>query len=122
MRNYLACLFGSFFLCSIFAGCGSESESSKEAKSKSADAPSTISTPTDYVSGVVRAGEQAKGSVELVSLQKAIDSFQQEENRFPSSLEELIQKSYLKIIPHAPVGQQFEYDSEKGTLKLAPKK
>jgi hypothetical protein len=109
----------------FFTGiCGCSSKSKTDSNSAKTTASSTnesiVTAPVDYISEVIRTGEQTKGQIEVIALQKAIEAYQQEEGRFPSSLEELAEKSYVKEMPHAPVGKKFQYHAEKGTVTLIP--
>lgn len=108
----------------LVGGCGSETEQpSKPASTStpSAYTNSTVTAPVDYLAATMKAGQQVKGKVETIAIEKAIESFQQEEGRFPSSLDELVTKGSLKTMPSPPVGMQFEYDPQAGTIKLVPK-
>lgn len=79
-----------------------------------------MTAPVDYIAATIRAGEQAKGTVETATIQKAIDAFQEGEGRLPESLEEVAQKSYLNPMPKPPVGKKFTYDAATGKVQLAP--
>lgn len=112
----VALIFGAF-------GCGGESSPPPKAAPKvvaSTNAESVVTAPVDYIAGTIRAGENAKGTVEIATIQKAIDAFQAAEERFPESLDELKQKSYLPVLPKPPVGKKFQYDAASGKVELAP--
>ena len=107
------------------SGCGQKLEESvpnKTSQARPIHTNSIITAPVDYIATTIQTGEQAKGKLELIAIQKAIEFFQQEEGRNPSSLEEMLEKSYLRSIPKPPVKQMFSYDAEKGTVKLVPEK
>jgi hypothetical protein len=97
------------------SGCGPE-----QPESGSSDKQSIVTAPTDYVAGTVNAGQATKGKVEIIAIQRAIESYQQQEGSNPASLDELVQKSYLKILPHPPVGHKFDYDAAKATIAIIP--
>lgn len=103
-------------------GCGSKSENTPtNPSSQTTNKESFVTAPVDYMTSTIRVGERTKETIELVVIRKAIESFQQEEGRNPNSLEELIEKSYLKTLPTPPSGQQFQYDAKTGNIQLVPK-
>ena len=103
------------------AGCEQAPlESKPSAKPASTNEGSVATAPVDYISSVIRAGEHAKGTVEIATIQKAIDAFQEAEGRLPASLDEVVQKSYLNPMPRPPVGKKFAYDAASGKVQLAP--
>jgi hypothetical protein len=102
-------------------GCGGESAPPATKKTAaSTNEGSVVTAPVDYIAATIRAGENAKGTVEIVTLQKAIETFQTAEGRFPESLDELKQKSYLSVLPKPPVGKKFQYDAASGKVELVP--
>ena len=80
-----------------------------------------VTAPVDYIASSIKAGEHSKGVVEIVVITKAIESFQQEEGKFPQTLDELVEKSHLKVMPNPPAMKQFEYNPATGIVKLVPK-
>ncbi len=125
--------FGCLIACVALMGCGSQSEAPRPAKTEKPQAKpaqpsapsftngSIVTAPIDYIGATIHAGQKSKGTIELVTLRKAIESFQEEQQRFPQSIDELLEKSYIKIMPTPPYGQQFEYDAASGEIKLVPK-
>ncbi len=106
------------------AGCGPGGEASHPPSKVATAATHTgsiLTAPVDYVAGTVHAGTVVRERVDLIVLQKAIESFQQEEGRNPESLDELLQKSFLKVMPPLPPGQKFDYDAATGHVQLAPR-
>ncbi len=116
----------TLILVSLIAltSCGpstsTESKPAAKPSAASTNEGSLVTAPVDYVSSVIRAGEQAKGTVEIATIQKAIDAFQEAEGRLPASLDEVAQKSYLNPMPKPPVGKEFAYDAATGKVQLAP--
>jgi hypothetical protein len=107
------------------AGCGPVEKEAAHPPLKVAPAAtntgSALTAPVDYVAGTIRAGAMARERVDLIVLQKAIEAFQQEEGRNPGSLDELFQKSFVKVMPAPPPGQKFDYDAATGRVQLAPR-
>ncbi len=83
---------------------------------------SVLTAPVDYIDATMRAGENTKGTLALGAMKKAIESFQQLEERNPDTLDELVKTGYLKVMPSTPHGQEFEYNAATGEVKLVPKK
>jgi len=124
---------GCLIACVALMGCGSQSEAPRPAKTEKPQAKpsqpsaptftngSIVTAPVDYIGATIHAGQKSKGTIELVTFRKAIESFQEEQQRFPQSLDELLEKSYIKVMPTPPYGLQFEYDAASGEIKLVPK-
>jgi hypothetical protein len=98
----------------ILVGCGEQ----KESGSKPSSSDSVVDAPANYVQGAVNAGQTAKGTVELITIRKAIEQYQQQEGSNPPSLNDLLQKQYLKFLPPPPAGQQFDYNPADGSVQL----
>ena len=77
-----------------------------------------ITAPIDYLGAVAKAQKSAVKTVDTVSLNKAIELFNAQEERFPDDLNELVAKKYLQSVPAAPAGMKFEYDAKAGTVRI----
>lgn len=112
------------FLCPFFfsvilllTGCGEAPPSQKPA----APAPrSAVTAPVDYIATSIQTGENSRGKIEMIAVQKAIESYQQQEGHNPESLEELHQKQYLPSLPRPPAGHEFKYDAATGIFSIVP--
>ncbi|MFA5393272.1 MAG: hypothetical protein WC081_01390 [Candidatus Ratteibacteria bacterium] len=62
--------------------------------------------------------QRAKSFDVLLSLKHDITSFQTEQGRWPSSLQELVEKGYTKELPKPPEGMKFSYNSQNGSIRL----
>ena len=62
--------------------------------------------------------KRAKGFDSLLSLKHDITSFQVEQGRWPSALQELVEKGYTKELPQPPEGMSFVYDPQNGSIRL----
>ena len=62
--------------------------------------------------------KRAKSFDALLSLKHDITSFQTEQGRWPSSLQELVEKGYTKELPSPPEGMSFKYNSNNGSIRL----
>ena len=102
------------FASVLLIGCGEQAPLSKPSPSSD----SVVDAPMSYVQSAVNAGQTAKGTVELITLRKAIEQYQQQEGSNPSSLNELLEKHYLKFLPPPPAGQRFDYHPADGSVQL----
>ncbi len=55
--------------------------------------------------------------IRLSELEKAVRAFLQREKRYPSSLQELVQKGYIREIPKDPWGNGFYWDPQEKRVK-----
>ena len=66
----------------------------------------------------VRQAHELSGQANTGAIKNAIQNFRQAEERFPTSLEELVEKQLLEKIPDAPPGKKFVYHPEDGAVQL----
>lgn len=105
----------SFAALVVLAGCGEQKNSGSKSPPPS---DSVVDAPMNYVQGAVNAGQTAKGTLELITIRKAIEQYQQQEGSNPKSLNELLEKQYLKFLPPPPAGQKFDYHPADGSVQL----
>jgi hypothetical protein len=77
--------------------------------------------PEQYIRTTLGAGENAKATLGTIAIQKAIEMFQLQQGRFPSSLAELQKEGFLPQIPEAPVNKKFSYDPATGKVSVVDK-
>jgi hypothetical protein len=94
-------------------GCGKDDTASKPGENP-------LHAPADYVGALDKAQQTAIKTVDVASINQAIQTFEGTEGRPPQSLDELVSKKYLKSVPAPPRGMKFEYDAAKGTVKVVP--
>ena len=109
-----------FLAAGLFlAGCG---DSSKQPAPPSTNAPTSsgnpLTAPVDYLNSAVKAQQSAVKTVDVTSLNKALELFNVQEGRFPKDLNELVAKKYIPQIPTPPFGTKIEYDTNAGTVKV----
>ena len=97
----------------LIAGCSKN-------ETDSADAPgqNPLNAPADYLGGLNQAQKSATRTVDVASLTKAIDMFQAQEDRLPTSLNELVEKRYIPVIPEPPAGSKLNYDPQTGKVTI----
>ena len=101
-----------------FAGCGSKSD---EPPKSSTSGGNPVTAPVDYLGAVVKAKKSAEKTVEGAMLTQAVQMFQAQEGRFPTSLDELVAKQYLNRLPPPPYGMRFDYDPKTGKVSVVAK-
>jgi hypothetical protein len=103
----------------LLTGCGGGKEPAGTAETNAAAAEmSPLSAPTDYLKAIDKGQKSAEKTVDTAALNKAIQLFNIEEGRNPSTLQELVEKQYLPRIPEAPYGMKLQYDGVSGTVKI----
>jgi hypothetical protein len=113
--HILLCVCGVLSLA--LAGCGENSGKSGSATNTS-KGPTPLSAPADYVGAIGAAKNLAEKTVDLTTLNQAIQMFQADKGRFPKDLDELIQEKLIVQIPRAPYGKKIVYDAEKGKVSI----
>lgn len=106
----------SLLSTALLVGCGDSG--SKSTKATNETSSSVITAPVDYLGAIDKAQQQAIKTVDVASINKAIQNFQVSEDRLPKSLEELVQMKYLPKMPEAPRGKKIVYDANAGTVKI----
>jgi len=104
--------------CGLMCGCGKK----ESAQGKTTNAPAVgqnpIMAPVDYLGAVNQAQKYAVKQIDIAQIKQSVNSFQAAEERYPKSLEEMVQKGYLGKIPDAPRGMKLDYDPKTGEIKV----
>ena len=98
----------------VLTGCGDSSKPGTVANSVS----NTVNAPTEYLGTVLKAKQTAEKSIDTTAINSALNMFNQEEGRYPTDLNELVTKKYLRTLPPPPYGYKFSYDAAKGEVKV----
>jgi len=100
----------------LLAGCDDANEPAQRARSfPDGDAASVPAAP----SGPLGASPQKVAkTIDLAAINKTIENFYVQEGRFPKSLAELEDKSYVRALPSPPPGTKFDYDTNSGVVTL----
>ena len=100
------------------AGCSKQPDSSRTvATNTSGNAGNPFTAPVDYIGAVAKAKRVAERTVDVASVNQAIQLFNAQEDRFPQDLNELVSKRYLPSVPPAPQGMRWLYNPANGELK-----
>ena len=102
----------------VLAGCGDKSTNSTTTNTTSSSG-SPLTAPVDYLAAAAKAQQSAVKTVDVTSLDKAIQLFNVDQGRNPKDLNELVPK-YLKSIPAPPPGMKFDYNPTTGEVKVVP--
>jgi len=113
-------IFNSVFVpvavAGLLVGCGHKSGSSPQATN-------AVNVATNgfagYVKGLGEAQKTADKTIDVTSINKALQMFNVQEGRYPKDLQELV-PNYIAKIPDAPAGSKIVYDPNTGTVKVVP--
>ena len=104
----------SIVAAGLLAGCGGKSDSG-------AQGTNTVNVATNgfggYVKSLGEAQKTADKTIDVTSINKAIQLFNVQEGRNPKDLQELV-PGYMAKIPDAPYGSKIVYDQNSGTVKV----
>jgi uncharacterized lipoprotein YehR (DUF1307 family) len=107
----------SVVCCAALLGCGKKEEAKKvDIDNNSSGNP--LTAPVDYLGAVNKGRKTAIKQIDLAYVQNAINLFNAQEDRFPKSLDELVQKRYVGQVPALPPGQRLDYNPTTGQLKV----
>lgn len=93
----------------------------EEPEEKGRVGPSVLTAPADYVHASFQAGEKAKATLGLMTLNKAVTQYRALKGSNPPSLQALKEQDMLADIPPAPVGQKYQYNPRSGKVTLVAK-
>jgi hypothetical protein len=110
----------------LLVGCGEKSDNQAQPTNTQASAPTNTTTsggslltaPVDYLGAAAKAQQSAVKTVDVTSLNQAIQLFNVQEGRYPKSLDELVEQKYLGRLPTAPYGMKIVYDANSGQVKV----
>jgi len=102
----------------LLTGCGEKSGKPAPSTNAAASDGNPLNAPANYLGGLAKGQQSAVKTVDVASLNQAIQLFNVEEGRFPKDLNELVEKKYLPKIPAAPYGMRIVYDTNAGKVKV----
>jgi hypothetical protein len=77
-----------------------------------------VTAPVDYLGAVNKAKKFSVKQADLASVKQAIQLFKSEEERFPTSLKELVDKKYLPALPQPPYQMKYTYNPATGEANI----
>ncbi len=111
-------LFTASLLLTL-TGCKKADEANAARPTNQASASGNpITAPVDYLGAVAQAKKYSEKTINLVSVNNAIQQFNAMEERFPKDLNELIEKHYLQSVPAVPAGMRLGYKPQTGEVKI----
>ena len=102
----------------LLVGCGQSSDKPAQPTNGAASSSSPLSAPADYVGALGKAQQSAVKTVDVSSLNQAIQLFNVENGRNPKDLNELVETKFIPKIPDAPKGMKLQYDATAGKVKV----
>lgn len=103
-------------LLALLIGC-SKNDANQGARPDRSATGNPVTAPVDYLGAVAKAKKAAEKTVDLSSIQRSIQLFYAQEDRFPRNLDELVAERYIATVPPAPAGTQWAYNPQTGELK-----
>ncbi|HXU79642.1 MAG TPA: hypothetical protein VN794_23880 [Methylomirabilota bacterium] len=100
----------------VLAGCGDKSTNSTTTNTTSSSG-SPLTAPVDYLAAAAKAQQSAVKTVDVTSLDKAIQLFNVDQGRNPKDLNELVPK-YIPQMPVPPYGTKLVYDANAGKVTV----
>src|SRR5258705_2597680 len=92
----------------FFCACSKRESGTQSATN--ASNTSSSGNSADYFGAMTRAKKAADRTVGAAGVNQAIQMFQAEQGRNPTSLNELVTKKYLPSIPAPPTGMKYDYN------------
>ena len=111
-------LFIAAALGALLAGCGEKSDKPAASTNTVASDGNPLNAPGNYLGALAKGQQSAVKTVDVASINQAIQLFQVQEDRLPKDLNELVEKKYLPKIPEAPHGMKIVYDASAGKVKV----
>jgi hypothetical protein len=105
-------------LGALLAGCGEKSDQPAPSTNAATGDGNPLNAPANYLGGLAKGQQSAVKTVDVSSLNQAIQLFNVQEGRFPKDLNELVEKKYIPKIPEAPHGMKIVYDANAGSVKV----
>jgi len=101
----------------LMTGCGEKSKSTGQ-DTNAASSGNLLTAPVDYLGAAAKAQQSAVKTVDVASLNQAIQMFNVDKGRNPNDLNELVTEKYIPKIPAAPYGMKLEYNAASGKVSV----
>lgn len=102
----------------LLVGCSEKSDKTTQTTNAATSDGNPLNAPANYLGGLAKGQQSAVKTVDVSSLNQAIQLFNVQEGRFPKDLNELVENKYIPKIPDAPYGMKIVYDTNAGTVKV----
>lgn len=77
-----------------------------------------LNAPADYLGAMGKAKNLAQKTVDLTTLNRAVQMFYAAEDRMPKDLKELVTQGYLPKLPEVPQGTRLAFNPATGEVRL----
>ena len=77
-----------------------------------------LTAPVDYLAAAAKAQQSAVKTVDVASINQAIQMFNVDKGRNPKDLNELVTEKYMPKLPTPPYGTKLEYDANTGKVTV----
>ncbi len=112
-------------ICIGLAGCAKKGESAPaqptnapaQPTNKPAASGNPLTAPVDYLGAVAQAKHVAEKTVDLASVTRTIQLFQESEDRLPKDLNEFVSMKYIQSLPKLPSGMSYAYNPASGEVR-----
>jgi hypothetical protein len=102
----------------FLAGCGDKSSSSATATNATNTDGSLLNAPANYLGAITKGEQNAVKTVDVTSLNQAIQLFNVDHGRNPKDLDELVAEKYIRQVPTPPYGTRLDYDATGGRVSV----
>lgn len=113
----------------VLIGCGKSEQLTPAAPSASTDQSSATTVSTNqqdstgqalekYGHTLAKAKNTALTKTDLITVDRAIQSFMADRGKNPESLDELIKEGFLPRLPDLPTGKKYSYNAQTGEVKI----
>ena len=100
----------------FLAGCSKKEATAAKPTNESASG-NPLTAPVDYLGAVAKAKHYSEKTIDMTSINQAIQLFYAQEDRFPKDLNELVSKHYIAGLPPAPAGFRWAYNPQTGEIR-----
>ena len=101
----------------LLAGCG-EKSNPPGPTTNTTSGGSVLTAPVDYLAAAAKAQQSAVKTVDVASINQAIQMFNVDKGRNPNDLNELVTEKYMPKLPTPPYGMKLEYDANVGKVTV----
>jgi hypothetical protein len=95
----------------LATGCG-------DSKTSDTGGGNPVTAPVDYLDAISKGQQSAVKTIDLASINQALQMFQVEHGRNPKDLNELVTGKYMAKIPEPPHGSKIVYDAAAGQVRI----
>jgi hypothetical protein len=99
-------------------GCSDKSSTSAGTTNAPSAGSSVVDAPANYLGAITKGEQNAVKTVDVTSLNQAIQLFNVDHGRNPKDLDELVADKYISLVPTPPYGTKLDYDATAGRVSV----